>query len=167
MMMVSAFTLAIGGSPASADRCYTANGREVRCPPDAQPAPIPGKAPVNPDPPPALLRSPSKLIPYSALAREPNKYVGMNLTFRGRVDQAIENGADVVLRISMWSNENGEWSDTIYVDYRKGSNSEPRILTNEIVEVRGDFVGIKSDTGLLGNTVLIPHIIVSTVQPAP
>jgi hypothetical protein len=150
-----------------ADRCYSANGREVRCPPDARLPPNPDKALAGPNPPPALLRSQSKLIPYLALAREPNKYVGMNLTFRGKVDQAIENGLDVVLRISMWSNENGQWSDAIYVDYRKGSNSERRLLTNDIVEVRGDFVGTKAGTDLLGNTVQIPHIIVSTVQPAP
>jgi hypothetical protein len=40
-VMAAAFMLAIGGSSAMADRCYAANGRSVRCPPDTVPPPRP------------------------------------------------------------------------------------------------------------------------------
>jgi hypothetical protein len=160
-VLVAAFMVAIGNNPVMADRCYTANGRELRCPPDTPPPPH------NPDltnrelsRPPALLRSQSKLIPYLTLAKEPKKYVGTSLTFSGRVDEVVESGTDVVLTISMWSNENEQWSDAIYVDYRKGSNFGPRIQVNDLVEVHGDFVGIKPYTASLGRMVEIPHIIV-------
>jgi hypothetical protein len=38
---VAALMLAVGGSSAMADRCYAANGRSVRCPPDTVPPPRP------------------------------------------------------------------------------------------------------------------------------
>ena len=42
--VVAAFMLAIGVDPAAADKCYSANGRPMRCPPDtpyAKPMPEP------------------------------------------------------------------------------------------------------------------------------
>jgi hypothetical protein len=93
------------------------------------------------------------------LAKEPKKYVGTSLIFSGRVDEVVESGTDVVLTISMWSNENEQWSDAIYVDYRKGSNFGPRIQVNDLVEVHGDFAGITPYT-VSGRMLEIPHIIV-------
>jgi hypothetical protein len=168
-VVIAAFIVAIGIGQAMADRCYTANGREVRCPPDTPPPRYPGNAnrELGPNRPPALLRSQSKLIPYSTLVKEPKGYIGTNLTFLGRVDEIIENGSDLVLRVNMWSNESGQWSDAIYVNYHKDSKFEPRVLANELVEVRGDFVGMQPYTASLGATIQVPHIIAGTARSAP
>lgn len=96
---------------------------------------------------------------YDQVARTPDAYAGWTLSFSGKVVQAIQDGRDTVLRIAFPPNGR----DIIWVEYR-ASPSEPRILEGDIVDVRGQFAGIKSYKAVGGNTIQIPHVIACEVH---
>jgi hypothetical protein len=104
---------------------------------------------------------------YEGLARTPAAYVGWTLSFRGKVVQVMdEHGIDgpfTALRIAISPDER---SDIIYVEYRP-SLSEPRILVGDMVEVRANFLGIKSYKTVLGATIEVPHVTACEVKNAP
>jgi hypothetical protein len=100
---------------------------------------------------------------YDQLARTPDAYTGSTLTFSGKVLQALQGQGNTILRIAISSDGH---SDVMYVEYQ-AAPSEPRILELDIVDVRGRFVGIKSYTATLGNTIQIPHVIACEVHGTP
>lgn len=97
-------------------------------------------------------------IPYINIARNPNDYIGQKAVFRGKVVQVQENSSDIMLRIDVTQNSYGFWDDTIYVDYKRKTENETRILKNDIVTIYGEVLGIKNYTAVLGNQISIPHI---------
>lgn len=97
-------------------------------------------------------------IAYKDIARNPTDYEGKLAVFRGKVIQVQEIGKSVVLRINVTQGNYGLWDDTIYVDYRRKSDTESRILEDDIVTLYGEIKGIKSYTSVLGNQISIPHI---------
>jgi peptidyl-prolyl cis-trans isomerase A (cyclophilin A) len=101
---------------------------------------------------------------YEQLARTPNAYVGSTLTFTGKVVQATQDErGGTVLRIAI--SPDGH-SSIIYVEYG-ASPSEPRILEDDIVDVRAKFIGIKSYKAVIGNIIQIPHVIACEVRSIP
>lgn len=97
-------------------------------------------------------------IAYKDIARNPTDYEGKLAVFRGKVIQVQEMGKSVVLRINVTQGNYGLWEDTIYVDYRRKSDTESRILKEDIVTLYGEIKGIKNYTSVLGNQISIPHI---------
>jgi hypothetical protein len=87
------------------------------------------------------------------------------VTFVGEVIQVLEDGLDVDLRVDVTKGPSGVWKDTIYVQYRRSSNSEPRILEGDTIRLSGDFKGLKSYEAILGQTITIPHVVASAVEP--
>ena len=113
------------------------------------------------------LKSPAQQVnwTYDQLARTPNAYAGWTLTFSGKVVQVMqEERGDTTLRIAI--SPDGR-NSIMYVEYRASSPSEPRILENDIVDVRGKFVGIKSYKAVAGNIIQVPHVIACEVRSTP
>lgn len=103
-------------------------------------------------------------VAYDDLARNPNMYLEQSVFFTGQVVQVQENDNNVALRINVTQNEYGVWVNTIYVDYRRKSPDESRILEQDIVTVYGKMNGIKSYKSVLGNQVSIPYLIAEYIE---
>lgn len=97
-------------------------------------------------------------VSYEDIARKPNEYMGETVVFSGKVIQVLEEGKDVMLRVNVTEGEFGIWDDTIYVEYRRKSDNESRILEDDIVTLYGEIQGIKNYTAILGNQVSVPHL---------
>ena len=97
-------------------------------------------------------------IPYQSLARAPGNHVGSLVTMRGRVAEVVESYGHLTLRINVTRGQFDQWSDTVYVEHKRQSAAETRILEKDIVAIWGKFEGIKSYTTVLGATVQIPHV---------
>ena len=106
-------------------------------------------------------------IGYDLLARAPTQYAGRLVTFQGQVIQTTQEGLSYTLRVNVTRGKYDIWKDTIWVDYRAGSGSEPRILEKDIITLWGEFVGIKSYKAVLGQTIQIPYVVARAVQPVP
>lgn len=101
---------------------------------------------------------------YGALAREPEKYAGVNVVFEGKVIQVIESGLDTQLRVNVTKNSYNLWNDTILVNYRRQSSSEPRILEGDIIKFYGKYGGIISYKAIFGQTIQIPHVAAAIIE---
>lgn len=114
------------------------------------------------------MRSQSVRIPeqitYETLAREPAANKGKIVSFRGRVAQVVDSGNRVVLRIAVTEGRYGIWDDYIYIDHTKSDPNEPRILEKDIVDVLGEYVGIKTYTALMNREIQVPHVVARTVH---
>lgn len=73
---------------------------------------------------------------------------------------------DYVLRVNVSPGEYNTWKDTIYVEYRTNPASDRRIVDGDVIDFRGKFIGIKSYTAVLGQTIQIPHVIACEVRDA-
>lgn len=104
---------------------------------------------------------------YKAVARNPNDYNGKFAKFTGQVVQVEEVWNSDVLRVNVTKGEYGTWSDTIYVDYTPKSDSESRILENDVVTIYGKLDGIKTYTTVLGSNVSIPYLKAEYVDISP
>lgn len=109
-------------------------------------------------------KSSCKVIPYIDIARNPNNYVGNKVTFTGKVVQVQESGKRVVLRVNVTKDEYGFWEDTIYIDYRRKTDNESRVLEEDIITIYGEVKGLKNYTAVLGNQISIPHIIAEYIE---
>lgn len=103
-------------------------------------------------------------LPYEDVARNPNKYIDTNAVFTGKVVQVQENNNNIMFRVDVTKNAYGIWSNTIYVDYRRKTENESRILENDIITIYGKMNGIKNYTSVMGNQISIPHIIAEYID---
>ena len=103
-------------------------------------------------------------IPYKDIARNPNNYIGQKATFNGKVIQVQESGKRVVLRVNVTQGEYGLWEDTIYVDYQRKTDTESRVLEEDIITLYGEIKGIKDYTAVFGNQISIPHLIAEYID---
>jgi hypothetical protein len=115
---------------------------------------------------PQQVRAQAGVIGYDLLARSPTSYEGRLVSFQGKVVQATQSGLSYVLRVNVSRGAYDIWKDTIFVDYRAGSASEPRILDGDIIRLWGEFVGIKSYKAVLGQTIQIPYVVARVVESA-
>jgi len=100
----------------------------------AVPTAVATAPPVDPD-----IKAKAKQIDYESLAREPRKHVGNPVVLEGRVVEAREKDANVILRVNVTSAGYNAWKDTVWVNYRKKSINETRILQSDIVRFWGRF----------------------------
>jgi hypothetical protein len=103
----------------------------------------------------AEIKSQAQTIPYASLMRNPDTYKNTIVHFKGKVVQVQQIYGDTFyLRIATKQTPYiGYFDDIIYVDY-KGN----RLLEDDIVDLWGNFVGLKSYTAVLGNEITIPEI---------
>jgi len=100
---------------------------------------------------------------YEDISRNPNTYMGKESFFTGEVIQVMESRNNVTLRVNVTEGRYS-WSDTIYVDYTRLDNNEPRILEKDIIKIYGDLNGLKSYTSALRTTITIPWIIAYYIE---
>ncbi|MGY3547107.1 hypothetical protein [Bradyrhizobium sp. USDA 4469] len=104
---------------------------------------------------------------YSQLAHNPGVYVGRTMSFFGKVVQSIQNGNAYELRINVSKGRNDSWHNTVWVDYHANSPTEDRIITDDVVEFRGKFVGIKTYQSVARGPIQIPHIVACAIRAKP
>lgn len=100
---------------------------------------------------------------YKDIARNPKNYEGKPAKFRGEVVQVQESGDFVVLRVNVTYEafeyiDEGIWSDTVYVEYTRKSDSESRILEDDIINMYGTIKGTKTYETVMGNDMTIPYL---------
>ncbi len=101
------------------------------------------------------IKSQARSISFASLMRNSDEYTNSLVYFRGSVVQ-VQNidGNNYYLRINTKPDPYlGYMDDTIYVDYTGN-----RLLEDDIVDVWGRFVGLKSYTAVLGNEITLPEI---------
>jgi hypothetical protein len=114
----------------------------------------------------AEIKRQARPLAYQAFAREPQKYTGATVSLRGKVVQAVESYGNMVLRVDVTPGQYDVWKDTVYVEYRRRSDTEPRVLDKDIVAIWGKFEGIKSYTTVMGATVQIPYVTAAILEPS-
>jgi hypothetical protein len=95
---------------------------------------------------------------YKNISRNPNNYISKPCKFNGKVMQVQESGLNVVLRVNITRGDYGLWDDAIYVDYKKASTNESRILDDDIITIYGTLNGIKTYTTIFLSEVSIPWV---------
>lgn len=94
---------------------------------------------------------------YNSIARNPSKVQGAYATVSGEVIQVIENGNKIELRVNI-TKESSFYKDTIYVTYTRKSDTEDRILEDDIITIWGTLEGLNSYETILGATVSLPLV---------
>ncbi|MFA7636945.1 MAG: hypothetical protein WCX81_04200 [Monoglobales bacterium] len=103
-------------------------------------------------------------IPYNEIARKPKDYQGHRATYTGQVVQVQENETNTILRVNITKNQYNVWTDTVYVDYKRKTANEQRILENDIITLYGTVNGTKTYQSVLGNQITISHIIAEYIE---
>ena len=52
----------------------------------------------------------------------------------------------------------------LYIDYKRKSDMESRVLENDIITVYGIMNGIKTYTSVFGNQISIPYLLAEYVE---
>lgn len=92
---------------------------------------------------------------YKTIARDPDVYKGKMAQFTGEVIQVLESGSSVTLRVNVTKGKYS-YEDTVYVTYTRKSDTESRILEDDIVAMWGTFAGLQTYETILGGSVTIP-----------
>ena len=97
---------------------------------------------------------------YQEIARNPGAYKDQNITFRGKVVQAMErSNGENSYRVAVDSD-----NDCIfYVEFTVDTDA-PRILEGDTVTLTGKYYGIYSYTTTLGSTMSVPAIIADSMK---
>lgn len=101
---------------------------------------------------------------YRTLARNPDQYAGKAAVFTGKVVQVIEGDDEVALRVNVTKGKYDIWENTIYVNYTRESNTEDRILEDDIITIYGKLDGLKTYEATSGASISIPQIIATTIK---
>lgn len=95
---------------------------------------------------------------YKEIARNPDSVKGEYAKLTGEVIQVLESGKSVTLRVDITKDKYGYYSDTVYVTYTRKSDTEDRILEDDIITIYGKLGGIETYTSVLGSEVSLPKI---------
>lgn len=91
-------------------------------------------------------------VDFETIARTPERFANKPVLIRdARVFEVTENGTQVDLRANMTKSEAGQWSDTVAVSFKRNAPHQGRILTSDIVEIYGVYLGLTGPNGL-------PHV---------
>lgn len=101
---------------------------------------------------------------YKEIARNPDSVKGEYAKLTGEVIQVLESGNSVTLRVDITKSEYGYYSDTVYVTYTKKSETEDRILEDDIISIYGKLGGIETYTSVLGAEVSLPKIFAEYIE---
>lgn len=95
---------------------------------------------------------------YKEIARNPDSVKGEYAKLTGEVIQVLESGKSVTLRVDITKDKYGYYSDTVYVTYTRKSDTEDRILEDDIITIYGKLGGIETYTSILGAEISLPKI---------
>ena len=100
---------------------------------------------------------------YKDVARNPQNYVSKKAAFTGQVQWTQEIDDYVIMVVAVTEGEY-YWDDGIYIEYQRKSNTESRILQNDIITMYGTLNGIKTYTAIDNSSVSLPHLLVEFVE---
>jgi len=124
------------------------------------------QGPVSSPTAPADVKAKAQTVAFESLAREPSKYTGTTVMFTGKVIQALDQGGLYGnYRVDVTQGDYGTWKDTIFVEYRRRSDTEPRILEGDIIRLYGAFKGLTSYKSIFGGTITLPRVVASVIEP--
>ena len=95
---------------------------------------------------------------YSEYARNPDIHIGESIEFSGKVIQVIEGDPTSQYRIAV----NGDSDSVFFVEYARPVG-ESRILTDDMVTVRGTSTGTITYQSTLGGQITIPACTASEI----
>jgi hypothetical protein len=95
---------------------------------------------------------------YEDIARNPENMNGEYAKLKGKVIQVLESGNAVQIRVDITVSEYGNYSDTIFVSYYKKSETEDRILEDDIITIYGKLDGTETYNAVLGQQITLPKI---------
>lgn len=100
-----------------------------------------------------------KSIAFKDISRNPDTYKGERVHFTGEIIQVIESYGYTSLRVNVTKQGNyySYYTDTIYVIY-SGSDTNNRLLENDIVDIYGELDGLYSYTSVMGATITLPKL---------
>ena len=107
---------------------------------------------------------------YKEIARNPSNYVGKKAKFEGQVIQIMEHGNDVIMRVDITKEENEFasggylYTDTVYVEYTRKSETESRILEDDVIMMYGTLNGTKTYDTVLGSDTTIPYFLAEYID---
>ena len=101
---------------------------------------------------------------YEEIARNPESVRGEHAKLIGEVIQVVEDGSSVILRVNITKNSYGYYEDTIYVRYIRKSETEDRILEDDIVTIYGLLAGTETYTSTLGASITLPKVIAEYIE---
>ncbi len=104
-------------------------------------------------------KSNCKVYTYEEVARNPESVKGETAQVSGKVIQVVESYAYTYLRVNITKNKYGNYEDTIYVIYKPKSETEDRILEDDIVTIYGKLNGTETYTSVLGSSITLPCIV--------
>ena len=104
-------------------------------------------------------KSNCKVYTYEEVARNPESVKGETAQVTGEVIQVVESYAYTYLRVNITKNKYGNYEDTIYVIYKPKSETEDRILEDDIVTIYGKLNGTETYTSVLGSSITLPCIV--------
>lgn len=102
---------------------------------------------------------------YQMFLQQPSGYVGRTFTFSGKIVQAVRSNDGYTLRVNVTEGTYKIWTDTVWVDYR-ATMFEPMLSEGAVIEFNSRFLGIKTYTAVLGQTIQLPHFLACEVRPA-
>lgn len=111
-----------------------------------------------------------KTYTYKEISRNPANYEGKKAKFEGQVVQVMEDGDNVIMRVDVTKEENQFasggylYSDTVYVEYTRKSESESRILEDDIINMYGTLNGTKTYDTVLGSDTTIPYFVAEYID---
>lgn len=96
---------------------------------------------------------------YTDICRNPKMYEGTQIVFKGKVIQVQERSKYCTYRIATKEVQYLGYTDNIfYVEYKRESDDESRILENDMVTIYGELKGLKKYTTVLGSQIQIPYV---------
>ena len=104
-------------------------------------------------------------INYKDAARNPQQYIGKSVKFKGKVQQAVDDGGtQSVLMIYVDPDEYGNYQGPLYVTYDRTDTSAPRILEDDIVNVYGTMGDLETYTTVMNASKTIPSLTANYVD---
>lgn len=100
---------------------------------------------------------------YKDVARNPHSYTGKKAVFTGQVQWTQEIDDYVIMVVAVTEGEY-YWDDGVYVEYQCKSNTESRILQNDIITMYGVLNGIKTYTAVDYSSVSLPHLLAEYIE---
>ena len=100
---------------------------------------------------------------YDEIARYPDNYVLCQAKFTGEVMQVTEIDDYYLLLVNVTQDEY-YWTDRIYVKYEKQSDTEPRILEDDIITMYGYLSGTTTYESILGQAITVPLFDVKYIE---
>ena len=70
----------------------------------------------------------------------------------------------MILRVNVTEGEYAIWDDTLYIEYKRKSENESRILEDDIIIVYGKMNGIKNYQAVMGNQISIPYLLAEYID---